>query len=303
MSARPGRVVATMGRRVVVRDDEGERVCFLAGRRAVVGDEVHWVEAQGEGGKLVSVGARRTMLVRTDLRGKEQVLAANLHGIVVVTAPQEPPFRAGLLDRYLVASGVGGLAVVVVLNKIDQAVPPEVDAALAVREAAGVEIHRVSAHDGTGVGALAERLADAGPWALVGHSGVGKTSLAAALVPGQEVGAIGALSDHWGTGQHTTTGSRVFEMPGGGELVDSPGIRTFAPGRLEPEAVRQWFVAVRDVRCKYRDCRHREDEEGCAVEAEVAPDLVASYRRLLAEIEGIDARRAPGRRRSRTPGR
>lgn len=300
MKGRAGRVVATLGRRVVVRDDEGERVCFLSGRRAVVGDEVRWVEAPGEGGKLVSVNDRRTVLVRTDLRGREQVLAANLHGIVVVTAPVEPPFRAGLLDRYLVAAGVGGLAAVVVLNKVDQGVPAEVQAALGAREAVGVEVFRASAHTGAGVPELAARLAEAGPWALVGHSGVGKTSLAAVLVPGEDVGAIGALSEHWGTGQHTTTGSRVFAMPNGAELVDSPGIRTFAPGRLTAVEVRSWFPGMRGIQCRYRDCLHRPGEEGCEAEAEVHADLLTSYRRLLADIEDIDARRAPGRRRSRT---
>ena len=301
MSAKAGRVVATLGRRVVVRDAEGERVCFLSGQRAVVGDEVHWVEAQGEGGKLVGVQDRRTVLVRTDLRGKEQILAANLHGIVIVTAPMEPPFRAGLLDRYLVAAGVGDLEAVVVLNKIDQGVPEEVEQALVARSAAGIEVLRVSAHGEQGMAALGERLASAGPWSLVGHSGVGKTSLAAWLVPDEDVGAIGELSEHWGTGQHTTTGSRIFDLPGGAELIDSPGIRTFAPGRLDAESVRRHFPVVREVVCRYRDCLHREGEDGCTAEASVPAELLASYRRLLAEIEGIDARRRPGRRRSRTP--
>ena len=302
--ARPGRVVATMGRRVVVHDEEGDRVCFLAGHRAVVGDEVAWVEVPGEGGKLVRVLERRTALIRTDPRGKEQVLAANLHGIVVVSAPREPPFRAGLLDRYLVAAGVGGLQAIVALNKVDGGVPDGVEAELALRQAAGVEVLHVSAHEGTGVAALAARLAEVGPhggpWALVGHSGVGKTSLAAALVPGHDVGAIGDLSEHWGTGQHTTTGSRIFRMPSGAELVDSPGIRTFAPGRLDAEHVRDHFPVVRDLVCRYRDCLHRAGEDGCTAEQEVPPPLLASYRRLQAELTGIDERRRPGRRRSRT---
>ena len=101
-------MVEIRGRRVLVRDDEGERVCFLAGQRAVVGDEVRWVPARGEGGKLVEVLPRRTALRRVDAIGREQVLAANLGGLLVVAAAQHPPFRAGLVDRYVVAARSAG---------------------------------------------------------------------------------------------------------------------------------------------------------------------------------------------------
>lgn len=292
MSARPGRVVATKGRRVVVADAEGERTCFLSGQRAVVGDRVRWVEARGEGGKLVSVDRRDTALVRADARGREQVLAANLTGIVVVTTAHQPPFRAGLVDRYLVAAAIGGLSTVIVLNKVDQGVPAEVDRALALRRDAGTPVIRTSVPLATGLGTLAEALQD-GTFALVGHSGVGKTSLAQALLPDVEVGAIGDLSEHWGTGQHTTTSSRVFALPGGGELVDSPGIRTFAPGRLTAEEVRGFFPMMAGLACRFRDCLHREGEQGCAAPDEVDPELLASYRRLLDEIVTLDGLRGP----------
>lgn len=293
---KPGRVVETRGRRVLVRDDEGERTCFLSGQRAVTGDRVRWVEAPGEGGKIVSVDERDTALVRVEFNGREQVLAANLGGLLVVTAPQEPPFRAGLLDRYLVAAAASHLQVVVVVNKIDQGVPDDVDAALALREAVGVEILRVSATTGEGVEALrarVEELSEDAPWAVVGHSGVGKTSILAALLPDIDVGAVGEISTYWGTGQHTTTESRMFQV-GRGELVDSPGIRTFAPGGLSAEEVRLYFPGIAQVRCKYRDCLHREAEDGCAAPDQAPADLLGSYRRLLEELVGIDVKRRPG---------
>jgi len=292
MSARPGRVVATRGRRVVVADDDGERTCFLSGHRAVVGDAVRWVEARGEGGKIVSVDRRRTALVRADARGREQVLAANLTGIAVVTAARQPPFKAGLIDRYLVAAAIAGLDAIVVLNKIDQDVPDAVGAALALREAAGTPVLRTSVPRAEGLDALAARLA-AGTWALVGHSGVGKTSLAQALLPDVDVGEIGDLSAHWGTGQHTTTSSRIFALQGGGELVDSPGIRTFAPGRLTAEDLRRYFPMMGELPCRFRDCLHREGEQGCAAPDEVDPELLGSYRRLLGEIVALDELRRP----------
>lgn len=288
-----GRVVETRGRRVLVRDDDGERVCFLAGHRAVIGDRVEWIVAKGSGGKLVGVLPRQGTLERADARGREQVLAAHLDGIVVVTAALSPPFRAGLVDRYLVACSQGGLRTVVVLNKVDQGVPPEVDEELALRARHGLEVVRCSAHTGEGLDAVREVLSE-GTWALVGHSGVGKTSLVAALLPQQDVGPIGDLSEYWGTGQHTTTGSRIFGLPDGGEVVDSPGIRTFAPGHLTAADVRLHFPGIGTLGCRYRDCLHRPDEEGCTAESEAEPALLASYRRLLAEVQGLDEARKPG---------
>lgn len=301
-SGAPGEVIAIVGRRVTVRDTQGERTCFLSGQRAVVGDRVRWVEASGEGGKIVSVEPRDNALVRADERGREQVLAANLAGVLVICSPVEPPFRAGLVDRYLVAAGVSGLEAVVVLNKIDQGIPEEVSRELSLRREAGVRVlytcasGRESAEDraGEGIAELGALIASANaPWAMVGHSGVGKTSLAAALLPGIDVGEIGELSEYWGQGKHTTTSSRRFDLPSGGSLVDSPGIRTFAPGNIDAEDVRNYFPAMGPLPCRYRDCLHREGEQGCVVEAHVPQELIASYRRLLAEIERLDARRRP----------
>ena len=286
---RPGQVVATAGRRVIVRDDEGERACFLSGQRAVVGDRVLFVDAPGEGGKIVSVAPRGAVLARADAKGRDQILAANLQGIAIVASPSDPPFRAGLVDRYLVAAWSGGLDAVVALNKVDLGVGPDVESELEVRRRAGVTVLAVSARTAGGVEPLRALLAEAaGPWALVGHSGVGKTSLVAALLPGEEVGDIGHLSAYWGRGRHTTSGSRLFTVPTGGQIVDSPGIRTFAPGRLSAADVRDFFPGMADLRCRFRDCLHREGEQGCAAPTEVDPALLASYRRLLAEIQDID---------------
>lgn len=293
--SRPGRVIETRGRRVLVRDDEGERVCFLSGQRAVVGDRVRWVPAQGEGGKLVAVEPRDTALMRVEMTGRDQVLAANLGGLLVVVAAAHPPFRAGLVDRYVVAARSAKLDVAVCLNKIDLGVPEEVDEELALRQQAGVPVLRVSAATGEGMAALSTFLEEASedaPWALVGHSGVGKTSLVSALLPGQDVGEIGEISERWGTGQHTTTHSRVFGL-GRGEIVDSPGIRTFAPGALAARDVRDYFPGMYGIDCRYRDCLHREGEDGCQAEATVPSAILTSYRRLLDEILGIEAKRRP----------
>ncbi len=295
-AGQPGRVVEIRGRRVLVRDPAGERVCFLSGQRAVVGDRVRWVDAQGTGGKLVGVDRRDTELLRMDARGKQQVLAANLDGLLLVVSGEQPPLRGGLIDRYAVAAGICGLDFAVCVNKTDLGVPDDAEADIALRESAGVRFLRSSAVTREGLDTLGDFLvaaSQAGPWALVGHSGVGKTSLIAALLPDVEVGDVGELSAHWGTGQHTTTSSRIFPLGDGGEVVDSPGIRTFAPGGLVATDVREHFPGMHGLDCRYRDCLHRLDEDGCVAEVDVPAGLLLSYRRLVGEILGIEARRRP----------
>ncbi len=292
-----GRVISTRGRRVLVEDEAGvARVCFLAGQRAVVGDAVKLMPSGDDEGKLVSVEPRVRYLARSDYKGQEQVIAAGLGGLMVVTSATEPAYRPGLVDRYLMGASAAGIDAVVVLTKIDRGVPAEVEADLAARVADGIEVLRVSVPTGEGLDAVRAMFAardEDGPWALVGHSGVGKTSLAAALLPGVDVGPIGEISSFWEAGRHTTTGSAIYKLPGGGELADSPGIRTFLPGGLTPVTVRDHFPGLPALACRYRDCLHRPGEDGCAAEAEVAADVLIRYRRVLDEVTHVDARSRP----------
>ncbi len=289
---RPGRVLATKGRRVVVGDDEGTRTCFLSGHRAVIGDRVRWVEARGEGGKITHVEERHNALIRADFKGREQVIAAHLTGLIVVASTREPPYRPGLMDRYHVGANVADLEMAVVLTKTDLGVSDEVEADLAWRESLGIPVFRTCPTEGSGLEAVLEFLAGGwdGPWAFVGHSGVGKTSLAAALLPGVDVGPVGEISEFWDAGRHTTTGSRIYTLPSGGEIADSPGIRTFLPGGLDPQVVKDHFPGLGPIGCKYRDCLHRPGEEGCAAADEVDPAVVLRYRRMLSEVTGLEER-------------
>lgn len=288
-------MVATKGRKVVVADEEGERDCFLAGQRAVVGDRVHWVPAPGEGGKLTEVLPRERTLVRRDFKGRDQVIAANLGGLAVVASAQHPPYRPGLIDRYLVAATAAGLDAVLILTKTDLGVSEEVEADLAGRRAAGLAVIRCAPDRGEGLDEVRRFLEEAdapGPWAFVGHSGVGKTSLIQALLPEVDVGPVGTVSEHWDQGRHTTTSSHVYAL-GTAEVADSPGIRTFLPSGLEAADVRGAFPGMPALGCRYRDCLHRPGEDGCVAEAEVGADLLARYRRLLDEVLDQVARARP----------
>jgi ribosome biogenesis GTPase len=288
---KPGRVVETVGRRVRVVDEAGERVCYLAGKRAVVGDRVMWEEAPGTGGKLVTVLERDSELRRRDNQGKDRVLAANLQGVVVVMSPSRPAFNANLMDRYLVAIAAAGVQAAICLNKIDLEISEEVEAELSLRESLGYPILRTCSKDGRGLSEVRELIgkhSDVGSWAFMGLSGVGKTSLVAALLPDQDVGAIGEVSNHWEQGQHTTTYSKIFSLPQGGEVCDSPGIRTFSPAGLTREQVREFYPGMGELRCQFRDCAHREGQKGCEAPAALNESMLKAYRRLL---EWVDSQR------------
>ena len=101
-------------------------------------------------------------------------------------------------------------------------------------------------------------------------------------------GRTSAVREEDARGRHTTTESRCFTLPQGGEILDSPGIRNLTPVFGHPDEVRDHFPVVRHLRCKYRDCRHRPGEEGCDAEARIDPGLLDSYRTLLSEVEAIE---------------
>jgi hypothetical protein len=171
-AGKPGRVVETAGRRVLVADTEGARMCFLGGHRALVGDTVTWEDAPGEGGKIICVDPRKTVLRRIDPRGDEQLLAANLRGVLVVASVSDPPFHGPLIDRYIVAAEADDLEVGIVLTKFDTGTSAQVESEIDARAALGIPVLRTSATDGVGLEAVRAFLNDhPGPWALVGHSG------------------------------------------------------------------------------------------------------------------------------------
>ena len=157
---------------------------------------------------------------------------------------------------------------------------------------------RASKRLAVGVSMLRERLAG-GTSVLVGQSGVGKSSLTNALVPGVEA-TVAEVTRASESGRHTTTTSALYELPSGGELIDSPGVRDFAPPLPPPREVAGGFreIAARAADCRFLDCLHLS-EPGCAVAAagSISPRRLESYRRLLALAEEMAARAPPRVRR------
>ncbi|HVV46067.1 MAG TPA: ribosome small subunit-dependent GTPase A [Bryobacteraceae bacterium] len=227
--------------------------------------------------KVAAIAERRTTLSRTDPANphRERVIAANLDVLVIVASVADPPFRPGLVDRYLVAAARGGIQPVLCMTKIDLA-----DAASAadLYRAAGTPVVCCSVADGRGLDELSGLLA--GNLAVfAGHSGVGKSSLLNALA-GEECARVGSVSAGTGRGRHTTTGSRLWELRNGARIIDTAGIREFGLGAVSASEVRAAFPEFEEFVCRFRDCRHL-GEPGCAV---VGTARYAAYLRLMGEV-------------------
>jgi ribosome biogenesis GTPase len=266
--ALPGRVVVRHGQNLYVADEAGAlHHCLFRQNlgEVVCGDRVVW-QPTGSGGVVTARMDRSSTLSRPDYAGRDKAIAANITQVVVVVAARPEP-NEYLVDQYLVAAELIGVAALIALNKIDLVDGAERDALLdrlAPYPTIGYPLATVSAKRAQGLAPLTERLRGHTS-ILVGQSGVGKSSLVNALLPDREA-QTGRLSDTTGHGRHTTSAATLYQLPGGGELIDSPGVRSFRLGRLDRQQLEQGFREFRDHvgRCQFRDCSHAH-EPGCAI--------------------------------------
>ena len=236
--------------------------------------------------KVAAVAERRTILSRTDPANphRQQTIAANIDVLVIVAAIADPPFRPGLVDRYLIAAARGGIQPILCITKIDLADPAN---AAGVYRRAGTPVVCCSIADGRGIDELNGLLAG-NLTVFAGHSGVGKSSLLNALAS-EEYARTRAVSESNGRGRHTTTSSHLYELRNGARIIDTPGIRAFGLGAVTAGEVSAAFPEFASYGCRFRDCRHRQ-EPGCAVTAAVEAGKIerrryASYLRLLGECD------------------
>jgi ribosome biogenesis GTPase len=264
--------------------------------RPVVGD---WVAvADGDERAVIHhLFRRRTELTRRAAdAASAQVIAANVDCFFVVTSANRDR-NVRRIERYLAAVWDSGARQVVVLNKVDLVE----DAAPLIAEietvALGVPIVPVSAMTGEGMIELQERIGPGMTIGLIGSSGVGKSSLANRVL-GRETQHVNAIRDDDARGRHTTTRRELLLLPGGGMLIDTPGMREF--GLFEDAGgVDATFADIAGVAegCRFADCRH-ESEPGCAVREAIAVGAIgaerwASYRKLHKEIAAYETRRDP----------
>jgi ribosome biogenesis GTPase len=297
------RVIAAFGRHLVVRTPAGEALKarpFGRALGAVCGDQVRCRIDPHQEVHAMEVLPRRNVLLRAAARGRAEAIVANLTDLFVVLAPLPAP-ELFVIDRYLAGATSAAIAATLVLNKADLPMEADLAAELTSYQAAGYPSLRCSATSGEGLETLRARLAPGSCAALVGQSGVGKSSILQQLVPEAEV-AIGELMRDT-EGRHTTTSSRLFELPNGAALIDSPGVRDFVPAAEALDARSLGFPEVERLQpaCRFSDCRHMR-EPNCAVRSAVEDGTLSarryeSYRRLRRLREELSAARGPARGR------
>ena len=291
-------VIAVFGRDLLVRDAAGTELrARVRGRRleVVCGDNVLCEPDAAHGEVNVVEGrARRTALYRSNVRGVAEPVVANVTRLVVVLAPKPAP-DFFVIDRYLAAATSASIAGTLVLNKRDLPMDEDMRTELAAYDSAGFGTLTCSARAGD-VDALIEACANQVA-ALVGQSGVGKSSLVRRLVPNAKI-AVGELVREE-EGRHTTTTSRMFDLANGGRLIDSPGVRDFAPAieRLDSRDMGFTEVARLAPGCRFQDCQHIR-APNCAVRTAsesgaLHPRRYESYRRLRRLYDELTKARGP----------
>ena len=297
---RHGLVVVRHGADLAVEDETGQvRHCLARQNMGhpVCGDRVVWQASGPDRGVVTAIRARATVLTRPDYSGRDKALAANLTQLVAILAPRPEP-STYLLDQYLAAAERLGVKALIACNKIDLLDAQgraTMASLLAPYERIGYSLVWLSLLDDQDMRPLAARLAGETN-ILVGQSGVGKSSLVKALLPDLDI-QIGRLSLATGLGRHTTSTATCYHLPGGGHLIDSPGVRSF---RLSLDGQADLERGFRDIapligHCRFANCHH-DQEPGCALKkavvgGELNPERLANFLHMTATLERSSAHR------------
>jgi ribosome biogenesis GTPase len=242
------------------------------------GDRVLFRPAPGDvrEGIIERVEPRHGVLSRTS-KGRQQILVTNVDQILIVGSAAEPPLKPNLIDRLLITAEQSRIRPVICINKVDLIDPADVQPLVGVYSQMGYRVLLLSAATGFGIERLRQAMRNCES-AVVGQSGVGKSSLLNAVEQGLHL-RVGEVSVESRKGRHTTTTAELLPLACGGYVVDTPGVRQFQLWDVVPQEIAGYFRDLRPFvsRCRFPDCTHTH-EESCAVKDAVADDLIDERR-------------------------
>ena len=299
-----GLVIKNTGSWVTVRLDDGNTVnCKMRGvlrlkglrctNPVAVGDRVQVEDKGGDAPVVGDIEPRRNYIIRrsSNLSKEFQIIAANLDQAVLVATLTNPETSTTFIDRFLATAEAYQVPAVLAFNKIDLLDTDEwrsrLDELKTLYESIGYPVITMSAATGEGADALRAQLA--GKMSLLsGNSGVGKSSIINLLVPDAHV-RVGDVSHTHHKGMHTTTFSELLDLPGGGAIIDTPGVKAFGTIDFERAEVAHYFPEIFRISddCRFNNCTHTH-EPGCAVleaveQGNIAPSRFTSYLSILEE--------------------
>jgi ribosome biogenesis GTPase len=292
MSELLGTIIAAHGRHYVASADGQVLQCVTRGKKTnvAVGDTVHLQKTSADQAVIEKIAERSTLLYRSD-QYKSKLLAANLTRLFIVIAT-EPGFADDLISRSLVAAEAAGIEAHLILNKTDvEELLPRARERASAYTRLGYPLHEVSARTDPeqAVATLAPLLAGQSS-IFIGQSGMGKSSLINLLVPDADI-AVREISAALDTGKHTTTFTRLYDVKGGGSIIDSPGFQEFGLYHLSEGMLERAFVEFKPYLggCKFYNCRHLA-EPLCTVVGGVVDGRIARLRhQLYAQLLHVSA--------------
>lgn len=301
-----GLVIKSTGSWYTVRTDDGRIVeCKVKGNfrlrgirstnPVAVGDGVSIHQAEGEKAAFITdIDDRKNYIIRkaSNLSKQSHILAANIDRVLLIVTIARPETSTTFIDRFLASAEAYRVPVTLVFNKVDDLSDDEratLDYLCHVYSSIGYDCLLTSALQAEGIEPVRELLAGR-TTLLAGHSGVGKSTLLNLIIPDANA-RTAHISEAHGTGLHTTTFSQLYEISGGGALIDIPGIKGFGTFNMEREEVAHFFRDIFEISadCRFGNCTHT-NEPGCAVvEAleshRLAPSRYASYLSMLDDKE------------------